>query len=391
MHETMRKLKLFTDESLILPGAGIHWLLRPLLNPGLAEKCSPTGDLSQLKPFDKILAIYNQRASSHFMLSDLDDCDAAIVPVHWDEVRGGYSWANRPNREWIAAVRNFAAQARSAGKPVIIFFSESRSHEPVPVPGAIVFRHAMYRSRRTGLDHAMPVMIISDPMQDEFADLFMKQQVWREQPIVGFCGFARNIKVSEYFRSFAYKMFMMAKYGYPDVSTFRGLQLRSKSVRVLEDSDKVVTNFIVRDQSVYFTKDMMHQDKKREYRREFYENIAESDYQICLRGSANHSRRPWETLSCGRVPLFVDTDCVLPFEHLIDWSNYMPIVDESDLLRLPDALCDFHSAVDPACFGELQRQCRKLWEEWLSPHGFAGQLHNHFGPLVLEPYQRHAA
>jgi len=389
MHNTTRKLKLFTDESLILPGAGIHWLLRPLLTPSLAEKYSRAGGQSQLKPFDKILANYNQQASSHFMLSDLDDCDAAIVPVHWDEVRGGYSWANRPNREWIAAVRKFAKQARSAGKPVIIFFSESRSHEPVPVPGAIVFRHAMYRSRRTGFDHAMPVMIIADPMQDEFADLFMRQQVWRERPIVGFCGFARNIKITEYLRSIAYKMIMTAKFGHPDVSTFRGLQLRSKSVRVLEGSDKVVTNFIIRDQSVYLTRDALHRDKKRVYRQEFLKNIADSDYQICLRGSANHSRRPWETLSCGRVPLFVDTDCVLPFENLINWSDYMPIVDESELCRLPDALCDFHISVGPARFGDLQRQCRKLWEDWLSPHGFAKQLHNNFGPLVLEPYQRH--
>lgn len=385
---TTRKLKLFTDERLIFPGAGTHWLLRPLLDPDLVKKCSQPGMRSQLKPFDQILTTYNQQANSHFELTGLEDCDAAIVPVYWDEVRGGYSWAARPNREWIAAIRKFAERARIAGKPVIIFFSESRSHEPVPVPGAIIFRHAMYRSRRTALDHSMPVMIISDPKQDEFADLFMRQQRWRERPIVGFCGFSRNIKISEYFRSIAYKTIMIAKFGHPDVSTFRGLKLRNKALHLLENSDKVITNFIIRKHSVYLTNDTVYRGRQRKYRREFFENIAESDYQICLRGSANHSRRPWETLSCGRIPLFIDTDCVLPFEKLINWSEYMPIVDESEMNRLADALCDFHFAFDSARFGDLQRRCRILWEEWLSPQGFAKQLHNHFGTLILEPYQR---
>ena len=68
-----------------------------------------------------------------------------------------------------------------------------------------------------------------------------------------------------------------------------------------------------------------------------------------------------------RAILFVDTDCVLAIEYPINWSDYMPIVDESELHRLPNARRDFHFSVGPAHFGDLQQQCRKLWEEWLSP------------------------
>jgi hypothetical protein len=381
----MRKLRIYVDTNLIGPGLGIHWMIRPLLDPALADKCSPEADLSKIKPFDRILAEYNRSAAELFELSDIDGCDVAIMPLHWDEVRGGHSWAARPNRELMSAVQKSCAKVVRAGKPVVIFFSESRSHEPVPVPGAVVFRHALYRSRRSPRDVAMPVMIIPDPMQEEYADLFTAPRPWFSTPTVGFCGFSRNVKTNEMLKTALYKAYTLWKFGHPDVSQFKGLQLRSQALQLLEQSPLVRTNFIIRRESVYLTDNKEHFKKRQMYRAQFFENIAESDYQICLRGSANHSRRPWETLSCGRIPIFIDTDCVLPFENLVDWKKFMAIIDESDIDRLPEFLNEFHNSVGPEHYEDRQNACRDLWANWLSPHGFARQFRKNFEVLVVNP------
>jgi len=384
----MRKLRVYVDRDLIRPDLGVHWMVRPLLDTSLATKCSLQTDPLELRPFDRILAEYNRTASEIFELSDLQDCDVAIVPLNWDEVRGGFSWAAKPDRELVSAVQKSCLPVTRAGKPLVIFFSESRSHEPVPVPGAVVFRHALYRSRRTPLDHAMPVMIIADPMQDQYADLFAQYRHWGAKPTIGFCGFSRDVKISETLKTGIYKAYTFLKFGHPDVSQFKGLRLRSKALQVLGQSPIVDANFIIRDESVFLTNSKEHFKRREVYRAEFFRNIADSDYQICLRGSANHSRRPWETLSCARIPLFIDTDCVLPFESQVDWADYMPIVEEADIGRLPEHVHEFHCRIPPDLYGDRQRGCRNLWEKWLSPHGFARQFHANFESLVVTPSRR---
>jgi len=234
----------------------------------------------------------------------------------------------------------------------------------------------------------MPVMIIADPMQGTHAEMFVKHRQWSATPTVGFCGFARDVKVSELLKTGIYKAYTLAKLGYADVSQFKGLQLRSQALRVLGNSSLAEANFIVRKESVFLTNSKKHFQQREAYRAEFFWNIADSDYQICLRGSANHSRRPWETLSCARIPLFIDTDCVLPFENLINWSEHMAIVDEADIGRLPEHLREYHTQIPSDRYAEKQQACRDLWETWLSPQGFARQFHANFESLILSPRHR---
>ena len=41
-----------------------------------------------------------------------------------------------------------------------------------------------------------------------------------------------------------------------------------------------------------------------------------------------------------------------------------------------DYVCDFHAALTPIAFRELQQQCRRLWEQYLAPIGFFIPLHH---------------
>lgn len=58
-----------------------------------------------------------------------------------------------------------------------------------------------------------------------------------------------------------------------------------------------------------------------------------SDYVLCARGG-DFSYRLYETLSYGRIPVFVDTDCVLPYDSEIKWKDYCVWVDEKEVNRI---------------------------------------------------------
>ena len=92
-------------------------------------------------------------------------------------------------------------------------------------------------------------------------------------------------------------------------------------------------------------------------------------------GGGNFSLRFYEALSCGRIPVFVDTDCVLPFHDTIDWRRYGVWCDQSELPDIADKVADFHARLDARAFATLQRSCRTLWEERLSALGFFSHLH----------------
>jgi hypothetical protein len=119
-------------------------------------------------------------------------------------------------------------------------------------------------------------------------------------------------------------------------------------------------------------------DRMQTARREYVQNIVDSDYVLCARGAGNFSYRLYETLSCGRIPVFVDTDCVLPLEDEIDWRALCVWVDARGVDTIGKRVRSFHERLSPEAFIELQRRARATWEEFLSPLGFVRSLDRRF-------------
>jgi hypothetical protein len=147
--------------------------------------------------------------------------------------------------------------------------------------------------------------------------------------------------------------------------------LRARALRVLKASPLVETRFIVRARYRAGTAGPVSWEQTS---REFYQNIARTDYTLCLRGGGNFSKRFYETLALGRIPVLVDTDCLLPFEAVLPWASHIVRVPEADLDRVPQHVADDFSAADRAGLADRKRQCRRLWEDWLSFGGFHRQL-----------------
>jgi hypothetical protein len=109
-------------------------------------------------------------------------------------------------------------------------------------------------------------------------------------------------------------------------------------------------------------------------RREFVENLLGSDYALCVKGDANASMRFYEALSVGRIPLFLDTACVLPLEDKINYRDFCVFVDWRDIDRIGDILADFHASLTPERFIAMQKKCREVYETYLRMDAFSGYL-----------------
>jgi len=143
------------------------------------------------------------------------------------------------------------------------------------------------------------------------------------------------------------------------------------------DADRrLESNFILR--GTFWAGAVGDSSSLMEARREYVRNMEESDYVLCVRGIGNFSYRLYETLSMGRIPIFVDTDCVLPLDFEIDWRDYCVWVDTDEIDRIGDRVLEFQESLGEAEFEERQSACRRLWETRISPEGFFASFHRHF-------------
>jgi glycosyltransferase involved in cell wall biosynthesis len=104
------------------------------------------------------------------------------------------------------------------------------------------------------------------------------------------------------------------------------------------------------------------------------DNLVASDYALVVRGDANSSVRFYEALSLGRIPLFLDTACVLPLEAAINYRDFCVFVDWRDIDRIGEKLLEFHRSLAPERFEDMQRKARTAYEEYLRIDAFSKRL-----------------
>jgi len=295
--------------------------------------------------------------TAFFTLSPLEAADVVLFPVPWEIAK------DRP--EAVEEAQRLSRLAAEHEKPFLIFFW-SDSAEPVPIEPSIVFRTSLYRSRRQPNELAMPAW------SEDFLERYLAgEQAIRprlERPLVGFCGF--DAPPSRTSTAIVKRLL-----GRPIMSP------RGRALAALAASKEIDTRFVVRDR---FFGDNLLPSGQADYgvmqrvRQQYVENMIETDYALAVRGDGNFSYRLYEILSCGRPPLFVNTDCVVPFDRELDWKRFTVWVDESELDSVADRLVEFHAGLDDDSFADLQHRCRQVWLDFLSPQGFFRHLHLHF-------------
>ena len=252
-------------------------------------------------------------------------------------------------------VERVATEARAAGKP-LLYFSRNEN-----LPPSRLFFGTLYRSsifERLPHERSWPSFILD--VQEEAGPQYPATLPKEPLPAVGFCGF-----VGTPWSRFAYRL--LGQHQKVD-----GLALRARALRELQKAKNVRCEFIARAGYLgaaplaAFQKDHPLATE----REVFLDNLMRCPYGLALRGKGNHSVRFFEILSAGRIPLFVNTGCVLPLESEIDWRRQTVWVEDRDLANIGQRLTEFHAATSPEAFLDLQQTNRRLWLERLQPEPY---------------------
>jgi hypothetical protein len=308
---------------------------------------------------------YVRVAHTIFAEAPLAVAAAGVLPFSWK-----YTLHHPHLRE---SATEFASRLAAAGKSLIVFF-DSDSVDPVDIPNAIVFRTSGYRSRARRTEFGMPGwgQCVEQP--------FSPRE--KKTPVIGFCGYAPPLgismnatKVKESVR------WALTRTGLNSLlNVHPGYFARVEAIRSCRRTVGLKTNLVIRSSLSFVVEQdgwgtgRLRRDGAGTFQSTFMKNMFESDYILCTRGFGNYSFRLYEALSCGRIPVLVDTDCLLPFPENPQWRSATLWIDERDLATVGKRITDRHTTISPSEFLDWQHQARRFWEEWLSPAAFFRRL-----------------
>lgn len=305
--------------------------------------------------------------SNDFKIVDsLEESDVAVLPLEY-----GFSLLNDKKK-----LKTFITKAKLNKKPIWIYTGGDYGYSINDID-VFNFRLGGFKSKLNSRTIVLP-SFITDPYVSQLKNKF-KPLEKELVPKIGFVGHAKGgtIKYIKEFISFLkLNIKRVLKKEYADYQPFypSGIK-RASYLQQLKKNNNIQTNFILRDK--YRAGVKMDEDKA-ETTKEFYNNIYESPYTFCIRGGGNFSVRFYETLAVGRIPVLLDTDCLLPLSNLIDWSQHALIIQNSDETSISEEIINFHSKISSQDFKNLQIKNKKLWESYLTRHTFFRHIHDAF-------------
>jgi hypothetical protein len=289
----------------------------------------------------------------------MTDCDVVVYP---------YDYRDGPETAQVAA------EARKAGKPCL-FLSGDETLPPSQLAYGTLYRNSIFK--RLPHERTLPVFIL-DAWEECGGAPAAAVLPWEPVPRIGFCGYT-GTRVSR----MAYRTLGSLASGFAGFSPLaariatakqkaEGLEFRAAVLDAMQRDNRLRCEFIPRAQYLgyaplaAFTKDHPLSAE----RRVFLANLFACPYNLTLRGKGNHSVRFYEILSAGRIPLFVNTNCVLPLEQEIDWRTHLLWVEDSDLPCIGEKILFAHNRNDADAFQEMQARNRRMWQERLRPEPF---------------------
>lgn len=328
-------------------------------------------------------ATWASRPPANYLLVDRpEDADVHVLSIAWKETRTDDAARSFANQE--------IATAGTLGRPIVIFF-DSDHDEAIAWPAhAIVFRFSIYAETRHPGEFAIPTFS-QDFLAQHYGDV-PRLRTKHATPSVSFCGYAPPLgcafsqpMLRETARYVAYRLKLLQRR-----RRWVAHAPRVQALRTLRATPGIDSRFLIRDRFAFNQWGVLQPggtaDTATQQRTEFVTNLDGADYALCTRGLANCSIRFYEALSLGRLPLFINTACVLPFDWIVNWREVGLWVEEHDLPHLGERLLAHHAQLSPAEFSAQQRRARELFAQWILPENFFAELHRHF-PRARERFQ----
>jgi hypothetical protein len=209
----------------------------------------------------------------------------------------------------------------------IFIFLITDSCDSFLIPNNVkLYRTSLLKSMKSPNEYILPY--IWEGIESHISPLTVT-----DKPIIGFCGL-----LSDY---------------------------RFKTIDLIKNDDRFVSNFIIRNN---FWGGKPHDT---EIVKNFQDNMKSSHFNICNRGAGNFSMRFYQTLSCGRIPILLNTDMLLPYEDEIEWNKIIVMADSEEELIEKIIHCWNNTDII-----KMQMNCKEIYKKY-----FAG---THFLDRILQ-------
>ena len=242
-------------------------------------------------------------------------------------------------------------------------------------PKITYYRMGGFASKLSKNNRGFPAAL-SDQQKNIYGTKEVSIRSKKLRPTVGFCGHATSSKIVLIYQTIKFileniRRFLRKPNRKDYEPIFPSAYMREKILKTIENNDFVNSQFIYRKK---YRGGAKNSEDMRVTTLEYYENIKNSDYVICLRGTGNFSIRLYETLMMGRIPIFINTDCLLPFNNYINWKDHVVWIEWEDRHSIFDIIKDFHEKISEHQFKKMQMTNRKLWLEILQPKWILANL-----------------
>ena len=297
-----------------------------------------------------IMAVYEQPFFS--IAQHIEEADFVAVPFEYFDVldrHGSY-------------LQHVYAVAKKAGKKVLLFdYTDYVDRDSVLPPEAVLFRVSVYRHHQKKNEIVMRYFV-----EDIGSRYGIEPKHKSSAPTVGYCGYARFGSALRRIRAEVKRVLQLCMLVlYFDPIPFvhqRGMFWRTKAITILRASG--LPHAII-ERPFYSGHRASVTTSPDSIRREYVENLRECDMALSVRGDANASQRFYEILSAGRIPLFLDTDCVLPLQESIRYDDCMIRVSSKDVSLLGKKATSWYAGRSELELLEAQEKSRKFFQEYL--------------------------
>lgn len=246
-----------------------------------------------------------------------EECDVIILPYKFKDITD------------ITYI-NLNTISKQVSKPLWCFYNDDNDKTFNISNNVVLFRTSFYN--KTKLQNELPLIAYSP---DYFNNNYITTNI---KISIGYCGHLSNG--------------------------------REKYLNLLHNSD-ITTNFIIRHGFWAPGIDKMIA------RKEYFDNIENNLFIFCYRGAGNFSYRFYETLMMGRIPILINTDCVIPFENIININDIAIVINEKDIIsnntNIINIIKDYYIKNKNNLI-EIQKNNRLIWEQYYSPIGFLNNI-----------------
>lgn len=246
-------------------------------------------------------------------------------------------------------------------KKKVIIFAYGNSVEEVKVKNSIVLRTSQYKTLLKINEIIVPPFVEDLGLRFGFDP---RNFDINRKPIVGFVGtiFSQNlVQWSRYVLKRYLQLLLVSIKKLHSSAVYEGIHFRRKIVGMLKKSSLVDTKLFLKESPIA---------------------IKDSDFVLCMKGKGNYSSKFFETLSLGRIPIFIDTDTPLPLENEIDYEAFILRINYQENYLLPKFINSLWQKISNQKFIEMQNNARQAFKYRLSPSGFYRHLFANFEDIV---------